>query len=198
MINPQTVFSMVLSAMGLAAGGYFYFFRKDYPVDVLIAEKRGKGIRWTFDKAKRIRRKDGSQIYRLRKKKCNIAPPDFQYLNLGAKGKTVLPLYSPQEGQFAPMCIDVPPKLKVEDKEVTFWDVLETRRTYEIYPKKLGFFEKYAPYIILGFTGALMALITLFIGEKLSAMAGYINSAAVAFKQAAELIAQGRPAPPLT
>ena len=126
-------------------------FVRAYPVSVVIAERRGKGIQWSFDKARRIIRDDGTQAYRLKKNKKNIPPPDYSFLHLGKKGNTILPLFSPQEGQFVAMDVENPiPKLKIEDKEVTFWNILETRRTHEIYPKKMGFMEKYATFIAIG------------------------------------------------
>lgn len=167
-----------------------------FPVTVIIAEKRENAIQWSFDHAKRLRRDDGTQAYYLKRRGEEIPPPDYTSLHVGSNGKTILPLYSPQQGQYVPMNIKNPPNLSVEDKELTFWDVMETRRSFEIYPRKGSWFEKYAPFIILAFTGALMVLIVMFTFRNMASISGNIATVSANLKETAQILVEKMAGPP--
>jgi len=80
---------------------------RNYPVKVVTAEKRGKSFQWSFDKACRITRKDGTQYYMLKSKpKVPLSPPKFEYINVDKKGAPVLLYYSPEDGVFVPMSME--------------------------------------------------------------------------------------------
>jgi len=173
-------------------------FVENYPIEVVIAEQRGNSIRWDFDRARKLKRKDGTEAYQLKKRKEVISPPDYKHLHITRNGKSILPLFCPQSDQYVPMDVDLsgnPIELQAIDKEISFWNILEHRRTREIYPKKESFFVKYMPYIFFAITAGMLVFIVIFLGSKLVEMAGSINSAANAFKSAAEILAKKPPTP---
>jgi len=208
---------------------------RTYPVKVTILEKRGNSIQIFYDKATRIIEKDGTQHYRLKKKKANIPPPEYKYIFVDKKGKPLLFLYSPQQGQYAfmsmkdgkyralylkdnpvthckkcnekveltvkdgflPMEIENPPNLMIEDKEMTFWNILQTRKTYEIYPRESSFLEKYMPLMVMIIGGATLVFVTIFVMRGLGGIAGSVGSISLQLKEVAEILA-GKVYPPGT
>lgn len=182
-------------SVGSAIDGLVRKFMK-YPVRVILFEKRGDSHRVVIDSACRIKQSDGTEAYHLKTKNKMFPPPDFRFLHVGAKGKPVLMLFSPQEGEFQPITIANPPGLKIDDTEMQLWHTLQARRTAELYAKKPGFLEKYAPYILVATIGVLLLFMLIYMGEKMTMMSGSLNSAAQAFKSAAETIAE-RVAPAL-
>jgi len=115
-------------SLQMCIGNMFGFLRR-YPVKVQVLSKRGNAIQITSDKASRIIEQDGTQYYHLKKHKLKIKPPEYKYFFVGKKGKPILFLYSPQQGQMLPVNIDNPPNLTIEDKETIFWGIQQIKRT---------------------------------------------------------------------
>lgn len=162
-----------------------------WPVKVLIAEKRGTtGYKWDEDRAARVRDKDGNEKYFLKKRKWPIPPPNYVNLHIGQRGETVLPLHSAQSNEYGPMNIENPPNLTVEDKELSFWASLESKRTHDIYPPKAGFLAKYGIIIAWGFLIGSLIFSLLFWAESGQSMSNAAASAASAAARAAEYAAQ--------
>lgn len=76
-----------------------------YPIRVIVREKRGNSIILGFDRARRIKTKDGKEIYQLYKRKQNIEPPKFESYTIDTKGNTVLELFLPTSDDFRTISI---------------------------------------------------------------------------------------------
>lgn len=156
---------------------------KPWPVKVIIFKKRGTEVPViTHDSACREKRKDNTECYKLKKEKKEIPPPQFDYLYSGRKGKTFLFLYSPEDGQYAPMRIENP-DLKVADKEMENWQNMEVRRTYEKYKPKESLLWKLLPLIGVMILFAALIITYILFGKT---MVDVANAAASAAKSAAE------------
>jgi len=172
-----------------------------YPIRVIIIEKRGNSFRWFFDRARKAEKRVGDrliQVYKLLKKRKEIPPPEYKHLHIDKKGREILPLYSPQEGQYLPININNPPNISVVDKDVLFWNILETRKTFEIYPKKQSFWEKYMPYIMIAMTAGLLVFITIMTFTKMGEIASSLNGVSANLAKFAEAMGKAQPSPPLT
>ena len=117
-----------------------------FPVKVLIREKRGDALIMKWDRARRIKDKQGFERYQLFGSKTTIEPPKYKHYEIDSKGKPILELFSPTSNDFRPVVFDNPENLTVEDKAVRNWHVQEHNRLMEKY-RKPGWLERYAPYI---------------------------------------------------
>ena len=170
-----------------------------YPVKVQVLSKRGNAIQISTDKAARIMDKgDGTQYYHLKKHNLKIKPPEYKYFFVDKKGKPLLFLYSPQQGQMFPINIDNPPELKIEDKGMSFWASQKLRQYHAKYPKEVSFWVKYAPYVLLGLTAALCFMIMFFAMPHLSATASSVGSIAAELARVTEMLTGYTPPAPGT
>jgi hypothetical protein len=163
-------------------------FLKPYPVKVIIFKRRGtESPSIAFDEACREKRKDKTESYKLKKEKKEIPPPQFEYLYTGKKGKTILFLYSPEDGQYAPMKIENP-NLKVADKEMENWLQMEVRRTYEKYKPKESLLFKLLPLIGVMILFAALIITYILFGKTMESVASSAASAAQSAAEAAKTI----------
>lgn len=170
---------------------------KRYPVKVLLAEQRENSIVWdTDERAKRERTKDGYETYQLMKKKVTIKPPKYENVYIDTKGKAILPLFNTSSRQFFPMTLNSPKFTVVEDKGTMNWNVLEHRRTRDIYKENINPFLKYAPYIMTGMLGAIIIFLVIFMTQKFEVMSESISGASSALAKAVEIMAGKQVLPP--
>lgn len=168
---------------------------KPWPVKVIVFKKRGTEVPVIInDSACRERRKDNTECYKLRKEKKDIPPPQFEYLYTGKKGKTFLFLFSPEDGQYAPMKIENP-DLKVADKEMENWMQMEVRRTYEKYKPKQGMWAMLMPLIGVMILIAALVITYILFGKTMITVA---QSSVEAARYAAEAKAACSGVPPLS
>lgn len=172
-------------------------FRK-YPVHVQILEKRGNVIQIMKDKACRVIERDGTQYYHLKKKNTKFKPPEYRYFFVDKKGKPILFLYSPQQGQFFPLNLDNPPDLIIEDKDMMFWNLEQTKKTYAIYPYERSWLEKYAPWMMAIFTATIMILIVLFTFPHIASTAGSVASISAELARVTQMLTGWSPPAPGT
>jgi len=161
-----------------------------WPYQCVIAERRGNAIRWVLDeRAARFKNKKNPavQYFKLRKAKHRIPPTEYKYINIDKKGKNVLPLYNPEEGQYFPCTIENkkielegecpqcntkieattlfplnfanPPELKVQEKDISFFVSVEKDRVDKQYATD-SWIQKYGALVgILAVCGVLAFIV---------------------------------------
>jgi len=73
-------------------------------VDIELWLMRGAGkIKVVRDKVQRRIKKDGSQVYYLKKQKDELEPQDFENIYVGSAGEDILKLFSPTKGVYWPI-----------------------------------------------------------------------------------------------
>lgn len=153
-------------------------FRR-YPVSVVIFEKRGENsVQLVKDKACRKKNRDGLEVYHLKKKNTDIRPPPYKFIYLGKKGKPILMLYSVEAGNFIPLQFNDPSWLEpaVSDKEVNFWNILQIKKSHEIYPKDRSWLEKYLPLAMVLIVAVTLIFVTMFVMEGMVKISGDVGS----------------------
>jgi len=162
-------------------------FLKPYPVKVIIFKKRGTEIPLIVnDVACRERRKDNTECYKLKREKKEIPPPQFDFMYTGKKGKTFLFLYSPEDGQYAPMKIENP-NLRVADKEMENWLQMEVRRTYDKYKPKQSIWTMLLPLLGVMILFAALIITYILFGKTMVSVASSAASAAQSAVEAAKI-----------
>jgi len=189
--------------MVAVVGGVVFVWKKriftPYPIHVPIIEKRGDSIRWIFDKGRGMKDKLGIPQLELKNSRETMGYPAHEEFDITPKGKLVLPLYSPAKAQYQPIKVDFPTSsMKIIDKDILFWNILQHKKTDQIYPRKMGFWEKYASFLIVGFTAAILIFITIFVFNNMGEMTNALNGMSAAQERTAQIIADaGRPAVPV-
>jgi len=172
-------------------------FRK-FPIRVVVAARRGGTPMIFEDRASRITEKDDIEYHLLKKENAKIRPIPFSAMYPGAKGRTYAFLLSPEKGSYFPMTIDNPGELKVSSKEMDTWFLLQTQIANMRFPKEKSFLEKYASFIILGFTATIMLIIVLFSMNALASVAGTAAGISSQLTEIAQMISNWNPIPPGT
>jgi len=88
------------------------------------------------------------------------------------------------------MSIENPTTLKVEDKEISFWKILEDKRTHDIYKPEQSWLSKYGALVGIGIIFAALFLVIIFFGDTMSSVAGTAAAAAESARRAAEAAAK--------
>jgi hypothetical protein len=125
------------------------------------------------------------------KTKRKIKPPKYESLSIDKRGKPVFPVFTSSSGTFMPMQLHSPRMTVVEDRGFLNWNILEHRRTREIYKHDPGFFAKYGTFIMSATLAGLIAFMVFFMVTKFEIMTETIASASSVLANAAERIAGG-------
>jgi len=144
MAGEELIYPLLGGVLLLAIAYYFMRVRGGYKVRVIMWEKRGNSYIKHYDKAKRIREKNGETYYKLKKgKPSKIRPPPYSSVNMTDNSKTnEIEFYSPMPGQFVPIKFEEG-TLKPIDVDVEFWRGVEVEKE-QLRFQKQGVFEKYA------------------------------------------------------
>lgn len=184
----QGIFLMFSIAIAIGIVGVILWYMKkymlNYPIKVLIFEKRGKAIVPAgMDRARRLRQDEGGVVYRLRKRKMDLEPVDFKFIYPG----NWLFLFSASSGAYSPMEI-TDAVIKAIPADVKFWQVLEQRRALAR-TDMTTLWQKYLPYVfILIFVVAVgFALMLMWTG--LSDFTGAMNANSAQLKEASQILA---------
>jgi len=137
-----------------------------WPYQAIIAEKRGSAIRWVFDRAARFKSKKDPEVqkFKLKKSKDGFSPPTYEHIHIDKKGKNVLPLFNPEQGQYFPMEISNPlGGLRVQDKDIAFYGSLERERIKRKYATE-DWLQKYGALVGIMMVVGILAFIVIWLG----------------------------------
>jgi len=208
MINLITGFLIGIACWFL--GGKIIAWR--WPYQAMIAEKRGKAIRWVFDRAARFKDKKDPTIQRFRLRKSSkvpFSPTPYKSIHIDKKGRNVLPLYNPEEGQYFSMDVHNPPtiidslgnkkegkaELAIQDKDISFYgalqrEIIKTKYATESWIQKWG-----ALVGILAVCGILAFIVIWLGGVFLQVGNQVIQAMHIASDTASKLAQAGPPVP---
>lgn len=177
--------------VGAILAGYRFYIEKRWPILVPLVMQRGKAL--VYDLGERAallgESKSGYRTVKLMKSKDSTPPFAYENLAITAKGKTVMPLFSPTKGQYFAVNLKSPQMEVVEDTAARNWNILEHRRSREMYKDSVNPFIKYAPYIMFGTIGALFIFTVIYTTERFGMMAGAVSGASQVLADAMKAIA---------
>src|SRR3990167_8705150 len=127
---------------------YLAVFLKAYPVRVTIFETRKDGTKICYDKARRVKDKNGEYYYELKSRKLKTKPQDLKNIFIDEKGKDHLVLYSENPKEISSMYINKPEHLHPLDEDLDFWRATEMEKAFLRWQKK-GSLDKWLPIIAI-------------------------------------------------
>lgn len=128
-------------------------FFKTYPYVVRVYQTKGERGWQHSDVGRRVEKKDGTVVLRLKNMRKDLPFPDYRYVAPGPGGKQYIDYYSTAEGEFAPIEVDLTgdgaKKVPVE-KDVLLWYVTDFARRQRKYAEDKALWEKLFPILMMG------------------------------------------------
>jgi len=190
-LNVLIICLSVLFGGGIIAGAMTWYFKwkkyRDFKCS--IWEKDGFGqITETYDKAGIfVDSKTQNKRFFLKKGNVGLNPDNVPYIPAGGKDRIVYLLKTGLKNYYfiKPTIDDTNLKLTVGEEDVN-WAINAYERQKKMF--SMSMFLQYMPFILLGFTVMIILIIFIYFFKEF----GVMKEVAVAFKEAAEALAQAR------
>lgn len=147
---------------------------KAYPIRVRIVKKLGNSFQYFYERGRKVQFKNGTTRLRLLKRKTDIAFPEGEYVQVDVKGRQVIDMFQPVEGELYPMKISsetVDGKdiatLRPVEKDVQFWGSQEYQRLQKKYSEDKDKWEKLMPLITIGIFSSIILVALVIVTDSL-------------------------------